>query len=125
MAGFQGHCRPRSLISFVPTDTLPLWRVFVTGLLSNVLNPKPGLFVVAFIPQFVSTARGSVVQQMLVYGALFAVITAVIFTLLGLFSARLSRWLSRRPKVVAGANIGAGITFIAAGLSILALAQRQ
>ena len=115
----------RSLISFVPADRQPLWRVFATGLLSNVLNPKPGLFVVAFIPQFVSTARGPVEIQMLVYGAIFAVLTALVFTLLGCFSAQLSGWLSRRPKVVAGANIGAGVTFIAAGLSILALGRQK
>lgn len=114
----------RSLISFAPTDRQPLWRVFATGLLSNVLNPKPGLFVVAFIPQFVSTARGPVHVQMLVYGAIFAVLTAIIFTLLGCFAAQLSRWLSGRPKVVAAANVGAGLTFIAAGLSILALQRR-
>ena len=115
----------RSLISFAPTDRQPLWRVFATGLLSNVLNPKPGLFVVAFIPQFVSTARGPVPIQMLVFGAIFAVLTAVIFTLLGCFSAQLAKWLSRRPKVVAAANVGAGLTFIAAGLSILALERRR
>jgi threonine/homoserine/homoserine lactone efflux protein len=114
----------RNLISFEPAQLQPLRRVFLTGLLSNVLNPKPGLFVVAFIPQFVSVSRGSVAVQMLVYGAIFAVVTAIIFSLLGAFSARLSRWLSSRPRVVAGANIGAGLTFIAAGLSILALQRR-
>lgn len=115
----------RSLISFVPAEHQSLRRVFATGLLSNVLNPKPGLFVVAFIPQFVATSRGSIVQQMLVYGALFAVLTALIFTLLGCFSARLSHWLARRPRAVAAANIGAGLAFVAAGLSILALGQRR
>jgi threonine/homoserine/homoserine lactone efflux protein len=115
----------RSLISFAPTGQQPLWRVFATGLLSNVLNPKPGLFVVAFIPQFVSTARGPVHLQMLVYGAIFAALTAAIFTLLGCFSAQLSNWLSSRPKAVAAANVGAGLTFIAAGISILALERRK
>lgn len=115
----------RSLITFAPAQRLSLRRVFATGLLSNVLNPKPGLFVVAFIPQFVSTARGAVHVQMLVYGAIFAVLTAIIFTLLGGFSARLSNWLARRPRVVAAANVGAGLTFIAAGLSILALERRK
>ena len=84
-----------------------------------------GLFVVAFIPQFTSPLRGSVPMQMLVYGAIFAVLTAIIFTLLGSFSAQLSNWLSRRPRAVAAANIGAGLTFIAAGLSILALERRK
>lgn len=115
----------RNLISFAPRDRQPLHRVLLTGLLSNVLNPKPGLFVVAFIPQFVAVERGSVPVQMLVYGAIFAVVTAVIFTLLGAFAAQLAAWLARRPRVVAAANVGAGLTFISAGLSILALGHRR
>lgn len=114
----------RSLITFQPAAQHSLCRVFVTGLLSNVLNPKPGLFVVAFIPQFVSVARGPAHIQMLVYGAIFAVITAIIFSLLGCFSGQLSGWLSRRPRAVFAANVGAGFAFVAAGLSILALGRR-
>ncbi|MEZ5453486.1 MAG: LysE family translocator [Thiothrix sp.] len=115
----------QNLIALTPATYQPLRRIFMVGLLSNVLNPKPGLFVVAFIPQFVSVARGSVQVQMLVYGAIFAVVTAVIFTLLGGFSAQLANWLSRRPKAIVAANIGAGLTFIAAGLSILALGRSR
>lgn len=114
----------RSLISLHPADHQPMGRVFMTGLLSNVLNPKPGLFVVAFIPQFVSTTRGSMQVQMLVYGAIFAVVTAIVFTVLGGLATRLSGWLSSRPKAVSGANVGAGITFVAAGLSILVLGRK-
>ena len=115
----------RSLISFAPAARRSLPRVFTTGLLTNVLNPKVGLFVVAFIPQFTSPLRGSVPMQMLVYGAIFAVFTALIFTVLGAFAAQFSAWLARRPKTIAAANIGAGLTFIAAGFSILALDRRR
>lgn len=115
----------RSLISFAPTAQQSLPRVFATGLLSNVLNPKPGLFVLAFIPQFMHAERGPVPVQMLVYGAIFAVLTAVIFAVLGCYAAKLSGWLAQRPKVVVAANVGAGLTFIGAGLSILALGNRR
>jgi threonine/homoserine/homoserine lactone efflux protein len=115
----------RSLISFVPAARQSLPRVFTTGLFTNVLNPKPGLFVVAFIPQFTSPLRGSVPMQMLVYGAIFAVFTALIFMVLGAFAAQFSAWLARRPKTIAATNIGAGLTFIAAGFSILALDRRR
>lgn len=99
--------------------------MFGVGLFSNVLNPKPGLFVLAFIPQFVDAARGSVPVQMLGYGAIFAVVTALIFSLLGAFASRLSGWLARRPRATVWLNRGAGATFIASGLSILALGNRR
>lgn len=114
----------RNLITFQPAQRQSLWRVFSTGLLSNVLNPKPGLFVVAFIPQFTSPLRGSVPVQMLVYGAVFALLTALIFSVLACFASQLSAWLARRPRAVAAVNVSAGLTFIAAGLSILALDRR-
>lgn len=116
--------RSGNLISFAPAAHLPLRRVLATGVLSNLLNPKPGLFVLAFLPQFVDSSRGSVVVQMLVYGSLFAVMTALVFALMGAFAARLAGWLQARPRVVRGLNTGAGLTFIAAGLSVLALKQR-
>jgi len=113
-----------NLISFQPSAHLPLRRVLLTGVLSNVLNPKPGLFVLAFLPQFVSAERGSVAVQMLVYGAIFALMTTVIFTLMGGFASRLAGWLQARPRLVRGVNVGAGLTFLAAGLSVLSLKQR-
>jgi threonine/homoserine/homoserine lactone efflux protein len=115
----------RNLISFTPAAKQSMARVFATGLLSNVLNPKPGLFVLAFIPQFVNAARGPVHIQMLVYGAIFAVLTAVIFSVLGSYAARLSGWLERRPKATTWLNFGAGATFVASGISILALGHRR
>ena len=115
----------RNLVSFAPTAKIGLRRVFMTGLLSNVLNPKPGLFVLAFIPQFVSAARGPVYIQMLVFGGLFAGLTAIIFTILGAYAARLSGWLAQRPRATSWLNLGAGFSFLAAGVSILALGQRR
>ena len=47
----------RNLISFAPAAKQALAKVFAAGLFTNVLNPKPGLFVLAFIPQFVDVAE--------------------------------------------------------------------
>ena len=116
--------RSRNLISFVPAAKQPLSTIFATGFLSAALNPKPGLFVLAFIPQFVNPERGSVTIQMLVYGGWFAFLTAVGFALMGVFSSRLSTWLRQKPRVVAGLNVGAGVAFVASGLSVAVLRQK-
>jgi len=113
-----------NLISFTPAARLPLHRVLTSGILSNRLNPKPGLFVLAFLPQFVDAGRGSVAAQMLAYGAIFAVATAAVFTLMGGLASRLACGLQDRPRMVRGVSIGAGRTFILAGLSVLSLKQR-
>jgi len=51
----------------------PLRRVFGQGILVCILNPKTALFFLAFLPQFVDPARGSIPAQILFLGCLFAV----------------------------------------------------
>ncbi len=45
-------------------------RVIGQGVLVEIFNPKTILFFLAFVPQFVETARGDVVWQMLILGVL-------------------------------------------------------
>lgn len=116
--------KSRSLINLEPAEKQPLKTIFTTGFLSAALNPKPGMFVLAFVPQFVNPELGSVTIQMVVYGSWFAFLTALGFSLMGVFSSQLTNWLKQRPKVVNGLNIGAGFTFITSGLAIAALKQR-
>ncbi|MDZ4094459.1 MAG: LysE family translocator [Paracoccaceae bacterium] len=47
-------------------------RAFLRGILSNVLNPKPVLFILAFLPQFVDPAMGPVWKQVVALGLVFA-----------------------------------------------------
>ena len=116
--------RSRSLINLEPAAKQPLKTIFTTGFLSAALNPKPGMFVLAFIPQFVNPELGSVTTQMIAYGIWFAFLTAVGFSLMGIFASRLAGWLQKKPRVVNGLNIGAGLTFITSGLAVAALKQR-
>lgn len=116
--------RTRSLINLTPTEKQPLTSILTTGFLSAALNPKPGMFVLAFIPQFVDPELGSVTTQMIVYGMWFALLTAVSFALMGVFASRLAGWLHEKPKFINGLNIGAGLTFITSGLAVAALKQQ-
>ena len=48
------------------------WNIIRRGFLSNALNPKPVLFLLAFLPQFTSPAWGPIWQQILGLGLIFA-----------------------------------------------------
>jgi threonine/homoserine/homoserine lactone efflux protein len=109
----------RDLVSLVPAGRQPIRVIYLTAFLSDVLNPKIALFVLAFIPQFVSSERGSVPVQLLVYGLWLAVIVAVGVSIVGGSVSALSRVLIRRPRLIAGINIGAGLAFVTAGFSAL------
>jgi threonine/homoserine/homoserine lactone efflux protein len=111
----------RNLVTFAPTARRPLHAIYLAGLVSNVLNPKIGVFVLAFIPQFVSAERGQVETQMITYGAWLAVIAVVGLSLIGSFASGLSDWLRRRPRVVTGINVAAGVSLVITGLSAAVL----
>jgi len=111
--------RHRSLVRFSRIDALPLWQVFRSGFLSGNLNPKVGIFIMAFVPQFMTPGSGGeIAVQMLLLGGWFALLTALGFALMGISASHLARWIAARPRLIAGLNISAGLAFIAAGLSV-------
>ena len=51
---------------------------FRSGFVTNLLNPKVGLFYIAFLPAFTDSAVGPLWTQVLVLGALFSVSGALV-----------------------------------------------
>lgn len=103
-----------------PVPSRSLRRVFVDGVVLNVLNPKTAVFFLAFVPQFVDPARGDAAQQLLALGA--------VFILLGLVSdgayALAGAWIGRRLRGPAApgrrARLVAGTTYIGLGVATAA-----
>lgn len=52
-------------------------RLFRDGVLVDVLNPKTGLFFLAFLPQFVDPSRGAASAQIVVLGLCFVVLAVL------------------------------------------------
>lgn len=52
-------------------------RIFTQGIVVNVLNPKSGLFLAAFLPQFVDVSKGHVAAQIVALGMILIVMGIV------------------------------------------------
>lgn len=82
-----------------PTTRLPGAALFRRGFAMNVLNPKVGLFFLAFLPQFTDPGAGPVGLQMVGLGAVFMVQALILFTLIGVAAGRVGERLLANPLV--------------------------
>lgn len=76
-----------------------LGRIYVQGIITNIVNPKSALFYLSFVPQFVDPARGSPFAQFILLGLIFNVGGNVVNLLVALFFGRIGDWLSHHPRV--------------------------
>lgn len=76
------------------------WSIIRRGALSNILNPKPVLFLLAFLPQFTSPAHGPVWQQILGLGLIFATTGTLVTMGYGILAGHAGRMLARRLRIV-------------------------
>ena len=101
--------------------TLTSWGSFRQGLLSNVLNPKPIIFYMAFLPQFIDPTYSALAQSLFM-ASLHFIIAMVWQTFLALMVHRARVWLAR-PKVAQVLDSITGVLLVGFGVR-LALSQR-
>jgi len=115
--------RERGILSVQQeTDDRPWAGIVAKGFLINILNPKLSIFFLAFLPQFVNPTENAT-TQMLFLGAVFMLMTLIVFIVYGVFAAWVRGHIISRPGVMTWARRTFAGAFLALGIK-LALAER-
>ena len=100
-------------------ERIPLRRLYFRGIFMNVTNPKVSIFFLAFLPQFADPMRGSLVLQIMLLGAAFAVSTILVFGSIAVFAGSLGQWLAQTDNAQRVLNRVAGTVFAALAIKLL------
>ena len=94
-------------------------KIFLEGVLTNVLNPKVALFFLSFLPQFIATNNSYGSLPFLILGFTF-IITGTLWGLfLSLSSAMVTQKMKENNSISLRLNKITGIVFIALGIKLL------
>jgi len=98
-------------------------RVFFDGVVVNALNPKVGLFFLAFLPQFVTVGEPGSLSGLLILGLLFNAGGTLVNVLVAVFSSTISSLLHGSALAARALQTVLGSVLVILGLR-LALSER-
>jgi threonine/homoserine/homoserine lactone efflux protein len=119
--GIKLLLKPRERFDLAANGVAKGGNWWLRGFLTNLLNPKVGVFYVSFLPQFVP-AHVAAAPFIFLLAAIHAVLGALWFAVLIAATSSLKRWL-QRAAVVRWLDRVTGVVFIGFGLR-LALDRR-
>lgn len=95
---------------------VPYRDIYLSGMLTNVLNPKVALFFLAFLPQFIITGYEHSMVSFLLLGTTFITTGTIWGLCLALFSSLLAKKMTAKggasrylQKITGGIFIGLGV----------------
>ncbi len=97
---------------------ISLFKVYVQGCLTNILNPKVALFFLAFLPQFINPESGNLSLQIIFFGMLFNVTGTIINAVVAFIADKISGLLNRSNRIKKIQSWFTGLVFIGLGISL-------
>jgi threonine/homoserine/homoserine lactone efflux protein len=103
-------------------DPQPLRKIFLEGVIVNVLNPKVILFFLAFLPQFVDPEAGAVPLQIVILGSTLLVLGLITDLIYAAGAGALGRRMRNRSSLMSRLSgviyLGLGIATAFSGRSV-------
>jgi threonine/homoserine/homoserine lactone efflux protein len=100
------------------------WRSMREGFWVGALNPKGMVFFAAILPQFVDREAGNITSQLILMGAIFALLALFFDSGWGVLAGTIRNWLATELKRLVLMRMTGGVVMIILGLLTLLSAIR-
>jgi threonine/homoserine/homoserine lactone efflux protein len=97
---------------------------FYQGIMTEILNPKTALFLLAFLPQFVNP-QGSVVLQIVVLGCISVFLNTAADLVVAGFAGTVGSWLRESARLRRGQRILSGWALIGLGAYVALAGEKR
>jgi threonine/homoserine/homoserine lactone efflux protein len=111
--------------SAVTLESEGLRRIFAQGAIVNVLNPHTALFCLAFLPQFVNSAKGAVPLQIGTLGLLFVALSVITDAGWAIAAGTAGQWIKTHPQFARGQRYVSGGALIGLGAAAAISGNRK
>lgn len=112
--------KPKQLeIRTVNEDKSTYKKIYLSGILTNVLNPKIALFFLAFLPQFINIEHANNTIPFLILGLTFVFTGTIWCLILASFASKFSKKIRNNDKIKYWLDKITGIIFILLGLKLV------